>query len=158
MLYRVFMQLSMRTDYALRALFTLVEHHGGNPIPIVELARRNDIPKRFLEHIMLDLKERGWVDSVAGKRGGYRLLKNPEKITMGEVVRHFDGYLAPIACVSVTDYKRCTQEPVCRFRRVMLEARNVVARLMDTATLADVMRGTPVTIGEVQHGLHGEGI
>lgn len=151
------MQLSMRTDYALRALFTLVEHHGGNPIPIIELARRNDIPKRFLEHIMLDLKERGWVDSVAGKRGGYRLAKDPARISMGEVVRHFDGYLAPIACVSVSDYKRCTQEPVCRFRRVMLEARNVVARLMDSASLAQVMRGAPVLNSEIQ-GLYGEGI
>ncbi len=151
------MQLSMRTDYALRALFTLVEHHGGNPIPIIELARRNDIPKRFLEHIMLDLKEKGWVDSVAGKRGGYRLSRDPARISMGEVVRHFDGYLAPIACVSVTDYKRCTQEPVCRFRRVMLEARNMVARLMDSASLAQVMRGTPVSIAEIQ-GLHGDGI
>ena len=151
------MQLSMRTDYALRALFTLVEHFGGKPIPIIELARRNDIPKRFLEHIMLDLKERGWVDSVAGKRGGYRLAKSPAKITMGEVVRHFDGYLAPIACVSVSDYKRCTQEPVCRFRRVMLQARNMVAKLMDNSTLADVMRGQPVSLSEVQ-GLHGEGI
>jgi Rrf2 family protein len=154
------MQLSMRTDYALRALFTLVEHHGGPPIPIGELARSNDVPKRFLEHIMLDLKERGWVDSLAGKRGGYRLAKSPEKITMGEVVRHFDGYLAPIACVSVTDYKQCTQEPTCRFRRVMLEARNMVARVMDRATLADVMRGKPVTLIEVQsvQGLDGEGI
>ncbi len=151
------MQLSMRTDYALRALFTLVDHHGGQPIPIIELARRNDIPKRFLEHIMLDLKERGWVDSVAGKRGGYRLARSPERITMGEVVRHFDGYLAPIACVSVTDYKRCTQEPVCRFRRVLLEARNIVVRLMDSATLADVMRGAPVSTSEVQ-GVDGEGI
>ena len=160
------MQLSMRTDYALRALFTLVEHHGGRPIPIIELARRNDIPKRFLEHIMLDLKERGWVDSVAGKRGGYRLSRNPEKITMGEVVRHFDGYLAPLACVSVSDYKRCTQEPVCRFRRVMLQSRNMVARLMDepgtfaTETLAEVMRGKPVSDAEVTaiQGIHGEGI
>ncbi len=151
------MQLSMRTDYALRALFTLVEHHGGGPIPIGELARRNDVPKRFLEHIMLDLKEKGWVASLAGKRGGYLLSKNPAKITMGEVVRHFDGYLAPIACVSVTDYKRCSQEPVCRFRRVLLRARNVVADLMDRTTLADVMQSTPVTHSEVV-GIHGEGI
>jgi Rrf2 family protein len=156
----LWMQLSMRTDYALRALFTLVEHYGGQPIPIVELARRNDIPKRFLEHIMLDLKERGWVDSLAGKRGGYRLAKNPGKITMGEVVRHFDGYLAPIACVSVSDYKRCSQEPVCRFRRVMLQSRNMVAELMDRSTLAEVMRGNPVSDAEVAaiQGLHGEGI
>ena len=154
------MQLSMRTDYALRALFTLVEHYGGQPIPIIELARRNDIPKRFLEHIMLDLKERGWADSVAGKRGGYRLSKSPERITMGEVVRHFDGYLAPLACVSVSDYKRCSQEPVCRFRRVMLQSRNMVAQLMDNATLAEVMQGKPVSDAEVAaiQGVHGEGI
>ena len=147
----------MRTDYALRALFTLVEHHGGNPIPIGELARRNDVPKRFLEHIMLDLKARGWVESRPGKRGGYLLKKNPAKITMGEVVRHFDGYLAPIACVSVTDYKRCTQESVCRFRRVLLQARNMVAELMDTSTLADVLKGSPVADAEIA-GLHGDGI
>jgi Rrf2 family protein len=154
------MQLSMRTDYALRALFTLVEHHGRQPIPIAEIARRNDVPKRFLEHIMLDLKERGWVSSTAGKRGGYLLARSPEKITMGEVVRHFDGYLAPLACVSVTDYKRCSQEPVCRFRRVMLESRNLVARLMDDTTLADVMRGLPVTDREIDAtcGVDGDGI
>ena len=137
----------MRTDYALRALFTLVEHHGGAPIPIAELARRNDVPKRFLEHIMLDLK----------KRGGYFLNKKPERITMGEVVRHFDGYLAPLACVSASDYKRCTQEPVCRFRRVMLRARNIVAELMDTTTLADVIASAPVSFYEVS-GLNGDGI
>ncbi len=151
------MQLSMRTDYALRALFTLVEHHGGNPIPIGELARRNDVPKRFLEHIMLDLKARGWVESLPGKRGGYMLKKNPAKITMGEVVRHFDGYLAPIACVSVTDYKRCSQESVCRFRRVLLRARNMVAELMDSSTLADVLKGPPVADAEIA-GLYGDGI
>lgn len=150
----------MRTDYALRALFTLVEHYGGQPIPIGEIARRNDVPKRFLEHIMLDLKEKNWVSSLPGKRGGYILARSPEKITMGEVVRHFDGYLAPLACVSVTDYKRCSQEPVCRFRRIMLQSRNMVARLMDESSLADVMRGTPVTENEVARleGVFGEGI
>jgi Rrf2 family protein len=155
-----FMQLSMRTDYALRALFTLVEHRGGPPIPILELARRNDVPKRFLEHIMLDLKEKGWVVSTAGKRGGYQLAKNPEKITMGEVVRHFDGYLAPIACVSVSDYKRCTQETTCRFRRVMLTARNLVANLMDRTSLADVMKSPVVSPDELRRiqGIDGEGI
>ena len=151
------MQLSMRTDYALRALFTLVEHHGGSPIPIGELARRHDVPKRFLEHIMLDLKSRGWVESFPGKRGGYMLKKNPAQITMGEVVRHFDGYLAPIACVSVTDYKRCSQEPVCRFRRVLLRARNVVADLMDKTTLRDVFQGPPVADAEIAC-MHGDGI
>jgi len=130
-------RISRKTDYALRALFTLVDHFGGVPIPIREMARRNDVPKKFLEQIMLQLKAQGWVDSVAGIRGGYLLAKNPAKITMGEVVRHFDGILAPIDCVSVTGYKRCSQEPVCKFRRVFLDARNFVAGVMDKATLAD---------------------
>ncbi len=124
------MRVSRKTDYALRALFTLVDHYGGAPIPIRELARRNDVPKRFLEQIMLDLKAQGRVDRLAGVRGGYVLGKSPEKITMGQVVRHFDGILAPIDCVSVTGYKRCSQEPVCRFRRVFYDARNFVAGLM----------------------------
>jgi Rrf2 family protein len=143
------MRVSKKTDYALRALFTLVDHFGGGPIPIRELSRRNDVPKKFLEHIMLSLKERGWVSSLAGLRGGYQLAKAPDKITMGEVVRHFDGILAPIECVSINGYKRCSQEPVCRFRRVFLDARNYVAALMDHATLADVSKGAPVSKPEV---------
>ena len=109
---------------------------------------------------MLDLKEKGWVASTAGKRGGYQLAKAPEKITMGEVVRHFDGFLAPIACVSVTDYKRCSQEPTCRFRRIMLTARNLVAGLMDRTTLADIMKSSPVSKEEIQRiqGIDGDGI
>lgn len=147
----------MRTDYALRAVFTLAEHYGGPPIPIVELARRNDIPKRFLEQIMLDLKEGKWVKSLPGKSGGYLLAKPPARITMGEIVRHFDGYLAPIHCVSVTDYKRCSQESVCRFRHVMRDARNMVARLMDRSTLAEVIRAAPHASKDYI-GIDGEGI
>jgi Rrf2 family protein len=143
----------------LRALFTLVDHFGGAPIPIRELARRNDVPKRFLEQIMLALKSQGWVDSVAGIRGGYVLAKNPSKITMGEVVRHFDGILAPIDCVSITGYKRCSQEPVCRFRRVFLDVRNYIAGLMDKATLAEINKRSPVTKQELSAGfIGGEGI
>jgi Rrf2 family protein len=153
------MRVSKKTDYALRALFTLVDHYGGTPIPIRELARRNDVPKRFLEQIMLALKAKGWVDSVAGIRGGYVLAKNPDKITMGEVVRHFDGILAPIDCVSVTGYQRCSQEPLCRFRRVFFDARNYVANLMDRSTLADVAKNLPLAKHEVSSGfIGGEGI
>jgi Rrf2 family protein len=158
--YRLSMRISRRTDYALRALFTLVDHYGGLPIPIRELARRNEVPKRFLEQIMLHLKARGWVESLAGARGGYVLAKSPDRITMGEVVRYFDGILAPIDCVSVTGYKRCSQEPVCRFRRLFFDARNYLASLMDASTLAEVSRGKPLTRREVSDPglIHGAGI
>jgi Rrf2 family protein len=143
------MRVSKKTDYALRALFTLVEHFGRGPIPIRELARRNDVPKRFLEQIVLDLKRQGWVDSQPGVRGGILLAKPPSKITMGEVVRHFDGIIAPIECVSTSGYVRCTQESVCRFRRVFLDVRNYATSLMDAATLEAVAKGAPVKRGEV---------
>lgn len=77
---------------------------------------------------------------------------------MGEVVRYFDGTLAPIGCVSITDYKCCSQESVCRFRRVMLDARNAVVGLMDRTTLADLLRAIPVGGWELHQGLNGEGI
>ncbi|MGF1656887.1 MAG: RrF2 family transcriptional regulator [Verrucomicrobiales bacterium] len=154
------MQLSRQTDYALRALMTLAEAWGGRPISINELSQRNEIPKKFLEQIMLRLKTQGWVRSVPGKHGGYCLHRPPGDIAMGAVVRHFDGCLAPIGCVSSTDYQACTQESRCRFRRVLLRVRNLVVDLMDQATLADLLKDEPVTWSEVaQHkGLFGDGI
>jgi Rrf2 family protein len=143
------MKVSRKTDYALRAMFTLVEHEGRGPIPIRELARRNDVPKKFLEHIMLELKAQGWVDSTPGKFGGYFLKKPADKISLGAIIRHFDGILAPIACVSVNGYVRCPQESTCRFRRIFLNARNYIAKLMDQTTLAAVFLGEPVRDQEV---------
>ncbi len=143
------MKVSKKTDYALRVLFTLVEHYGRGPIPIRELACRNQVPKRFLEHILLDLKAQGWVASVPGRMGGYVLAQKPDKIRLGQVIRFFDTVLSPISCVSAHQYKRCDQEPVCRFRRVFLQIRNETARLMDNATLDLVFSGRPVLQEEV---------
>jgi Rrf2 family protein len=143
------MKLSRKSDYALRALFTLVEHYGQGPLSIRELAERNDVPRRFLEHIMLDMKSQKWVQSIPGREGGFILAKPPEQITMGQVVRYFDGILAPIGCVSTSAYQPCSQEAVCRFRRILLDIRNYVARLMDGATLAQVSKGAIVRSEEV---------
>ena len=139
------MRVSKKTDYALRALFTLVDHFGGAPIPIRELARRNDVPKRFLEQIMLDLKSQGWVDSVAESAAAMCSQKIRPKSRWARWCGILTALLAPIDCVSVTGYKRCSQEPVCRFRRVFLDARNYVAGVMDKATLAEVAKGAPVS-------------
>lgn len=154
------MKLSMKSDYALRALFTLVENYGGEPRSIRELALKNDIPKRYLEQIMLELKEKGWVRSVPGRDGGYSLAKPPDDINMGQVVRHFEEVLAPIACVSASHYEPCSQEAVCRFRRVLLRVRNHTARLLDNSTLAAVYAGQPVDREEIFfHGfMDGAGI
>jgi Rrf2 family protein len=143
------MRLSKKADYALRALFALVDRYGEGPISMNELARNNDVPKRFLEHIMLDLKSRGWVASTPGRNGGYVLAQPPERITLGQVVRHFDGVVAPIGCVSLSNYEPCSQSATCRFRRVLLEVRNLTAQHLDNATLATVARNKPVLDTEV---------
>lgn len=144
------MKISRKTDYALRALFTLVDRwEEGEPVPLGELARLNDAPKKFLEHIMLDLKDHGWVKSLPGRKGGYQLAVHPERITLGQVIRTFDGVLAPIGCVSVTQNEPCSQSSHCRFRRVFLDIRNLVARVMDNTTLAAVAQYSPVTNPEV---------
>jgi Rrf2 family protein len=154
------MKLSRKSDYALRALFHLVGTQGQGPISIREIAARNDIPRRFLEQIMIDLRERGWVRSIAGRDGGFVLAKSPTEITMGQVVRHFDGILSPIDCVSTTHYVACSQESVCRFRRVLLEIRNYVVKKMDDATLANVFQGSAVRREEVfsPSFMNGDGI
>lgn len=143
------MRLSKKADYALRVLVTLVESRDKRPVSMTFLAQNNDVPKKFLEHIMLELKEQGWVESSIGRAGGYRLSQAPERITMGQVVRHFDGLMAPIGCVSVKRHEECSQSNCCRFRRVLLEIRNLVARYLDNTTLAQVAEHRPVVEREV---------
>jgi Rrf2 family protein len=138
------MKISKKSDYALRALMLLADLEPGDLISIRRLAERADIPKRFLEQIMIDLRERGWVKAVTGRDGGFQLAVPAEELTMGQVVRHFDGVLAPVGCVSVTHYEPCSQEKVCRFRRVFLDARNHAARMLDSLTLADLRHIPPV--------------
>lgn len=143
------MKLSRKSDYALRALFALVEHQGQGPLSVREISERNDVPQRFLEQIMLDMKAHGWVRSIPGRHGGFELGKPATEITMGEIVRHFDGILAPIACVSTSHYEPCSQEAVCRFRRVLLDIRNYVVRLMDGASLQSIFGQAVVRREEV---------
>lgn len=138
------MRVSKKTDYALRVLLFLAQQEGDGPVTIHDLAQRNGIPKRFLEQIMLKLKAQGWVTSRQGMRGGYYLAKSPEGVTLGEVVRHFEGVLAPIGCVSVTAPTPCAQETTCLLRRIFWEIRDHTAQLLDEMTLADVVAGKPV--------------
>ena len=163
------MRISRKTDYALRALFTLVEHQGQGPIPIRELARRNNVPKPFLEHIMLDLKRNGWVKSVPGKKGGYELARPAAKITMAEVIAHFDDVLddpdtggrpakGRARGRSRDDsYLSRSLEPAHRFRKVLHEISHDTARAMQRATLASVYAGLPVRAHSAIEVVHSEG-
>ncbi len=135
------MKLSKRGEYGLRALQDLAAHYGNNPVPNKTLAERNNIPLKFLEQIMLILKNGRIVNSHKGPEGGYTLARPPEQITLAEVIRLLDGPLAPISCVSVTAFEPCgcVDLEKCGLRRVMKQVRDVVAEMMEHTTLADLV-------------------
>jgi Rrf2 family protein len=133
--------LSRKSKYGLKALLALAHEAGRGPVLISELARRDAIPKKFLEAILLELKRRGLVQSRKGKGGGYFLRRKPADITFGEVIRLLDGPLAAVPCVSQTAYMRCAEcvdEPTCGVRLAMKEVRDATAKILDHTTLADV--------------------
>jgi len=140
------MRLTKRGEYALRALIDLgIAQSVGRPmLQIGELARHENIPIKFLEQILVTLKEAGYLESRRGQQGGYLLAKPMEKITIGEVVRLLDGPLAPIPCVSQNFYARCScpDETHCGLRMLMLDVRNAIADILDRFTLAQTVEVT----------------
>jgi Rrf2 family protein len=134
------MKLSVRGEYALRALLVLGLNYDQPVVRIQAISEQQNIPKRFLEQILNDLKSAGFVESRRGVAGGYRLARAPEEITLAEVVRHLEGALAPVSCVSLAFYEKCScpDESRCAIRSVMREARDAVAAIMENVTVADL--------------------
>lgn len=141
--------LSQKAKYALKAMQMLAEQEDGMLLQTPEIAEAQRIPRKFLELILLDLKNRGYVHSQRGKNGGYVLAKPAEEITFGQIVRLMDGPLAPIPCASLTAYRRCADcidEKTCSIRRVMRQVRDAVSGVLDEVTLADVRENTPTAL------------
>lgn len=140
------MNLSKRSEYALRALIDLgIAQELGRPIlQVTELASKEKLPTKFLEQILTQLRLAGYVETKRGKLGGYLLAKPAARVKLGAVIRLLDGPLAPIACVSQTDYRRCTcpDEAHCGLRMVMLDVRNAITRILDRYTLAQIVEIT----------------
>lgn len=132
------MKLSLRGEYALRALVVLGMNHGEEVISIQHISERQNIPKRFLEQILNDLKTLGVVESRRGVSGGYRLRQSPEHITLAAVIRHLEGPLAPVGCVSEKFYTPCTcpDEKKCGIRSVMKEVREAIVKILEGVTVA----------------------
>jgi len=133
--------LSKKGKYALRALYHLAREHGRGPVLIATLSREESIPHKFLELILLNLKNSGLVDSKKGRNGGYYLSRTPEQITIGSVIRLIDGPLAPLPCASETAYRKCEEcidAQNCGTRIVMRRVRDAMAEILDHTTLADV--------------------
>ena len=141
------MNLSKRGEYGLRAMIDLVTtlkaqegHPAGGVVQIKDIAERQKIPAKFLEQILLTLKNAGLLRSRMGVGGGYYLGKPASEISLGQIVRVLDGPLAPIRCVSQTAYEACgcPDEQTCGLRLVMYDVRNAIANILDYTTLSEV--------------------
>ena len=134
------MRLSRRSEYGLRALVDLVRHDGGGPVALASLAERNRLPAKFLEQIMSTLRHAGIVRTTLGAHGGYAIAADPTTVTIGRVIRLLDGALAPLGCVSLRYYERCScvDEATCPLRDAMLDVRDAMLEILDKETLAQL--------------------
>lgn len=135
--------LTSKAKYALRAMTDLAAERARAPIFIADIAERQDIPRRFLENILLELRKHGLVVSQRGKMGGYTLARAPEEISFADIIRAIDGPLAWTPCTSRTAYRRCEDcrpEEDCTLRRAMLKARDASAAVLEGMTLAEAAR------------------
>jgi len=141
------MRLSKRGEYGLRAMIdmAILLHADGaknSVIQIRDIAEREKIPAKFLEQILLTLKNAGLLHSKMGVGGGYYLARPPQEITLGQIERILDGPLAPIRCTSQMAYETCgcPDERTCGLRLVMLDVRNAITGILDHTSLADVIQ------------------
>jgi Rrf2 family protein len=138
--------LSQRTKYALKALMSLADEavrEDGAPLTIEEIARRSGTPKRFLEHILLELRNAGYISSRRGRAGGYVLIKDPKAISLSELLRRVDGPIAPLPCLSRQAYQRCEDcedEQTCRLRELFGQVFWSYLLLIESLTLDDLVR------------------
>src|SRR6266480_981418 len=134
------MKLSVRGEYALRALLVLGLNYDQPIVRIQTISEQQRIPKRFLEQILNDLKSANVVQSKRGVAGGYRLARRPEEISLAVVVRHIEGALAPVSCVSERFYEKCScpDESRCAIRAVMKEVREAVVKIAERVTIAEL--------------------
>ncbi|MFC4232935.1 RrF2 family transcriptional regulator [Parasediminibacterium paludis] len=130
----------MKTQYAFKALMYLAQKDANGPVLIAEIADKKNIPLKFLENILLELKKAGVLDSKKGKGGGYFFNENPSKIKLARVMRLIDGPIALLPCVSINFYQQCKNcdEKTCGLSEVMKEVRDATLSILENKTVADI--------------------
>ena len=134
--------LSQKARYALRAMLHLAAGPKGEPLQIADIADASNVPRKFLEQILLELKRRGLVHSLRGRAGGYQLGREAKEISFAEIIRVIDGPLALSPCASRTAYRRCddcTDEATCAIRKSLIDVRNSTAKILEQHSLADAL-------------------
>jgi len=134
--------LSKKTRYAILALAKLGREYGNGAILISDIANSENIPQRFLENILLELKNLGFLVSKLGKKGGYYLLRSPSEIKMSSIIRHFEGTIALTYCVSEKAYRPCEfckDESLCKLKDMFQTIRDTTFAIMDQTSIAEIM-------------------
>jgi len=134
------MRITYKGDYALKAILDLALNYG-KIVTIHDLADRAQIPIKFLEQVLLELKRGGFVESRRGKVGGYLLAKYPSEIKVGDVVRFIDGPIEPIACVE-KDYSGCSDLYKCAFRKIWMDVAKSTSDIIDNISFEDLVNKT----------------
>jgi len=137
--------ITHKTKYALKALMILADEKAGEAqaLRIEEIAQRSGAPKRFLEHILLDLKRAGLIGSRRGRKGGYEMIKDPKGVSLAEILRLIDGPMAPLPCLSRKAYQRCEDckdEQTCRVRGVFGGFYATYILMIESLTVADLQQ------------------
>jgi Rrf2 family protein len=138
--------LSSKAKYGLKAMAHLARYGDHGSVLIADIAAKEHIPKKFLDAILLEMKNKGLLTSKKGKGGGYALARPASHIRVGDLVRVLDGPLAPVACVSRSAYRPCNDcddENSCAVRAIMQEVRDAMAQILDNTTLADMCARVP---------------
>ena len=134
------MKVTYKGDYSLKAMLSLALHYNKGVLPIQELAKKGDIPFKFLEQILLTLKNGGFVGSKRGVDGGYFLARPPETITVGEVIRFIEGPIEPVTCANKDSYEKCKDFPYCVFKDIWNQVYMATSLVVDTVTFAELVR------------------
>lgn len=139
------MKITFKGDYALKTILDLALHYDGNSVVTIhDLAKQADIPIKFLEQVLLDLKRGGFVESKRGKVGGYLLAKPPAQIKLGDVIRFMEGPVGPIACVE-KEYTGCKDLRKCVFRNIWAEVAKATSNIIDKLTFEDLANQVKAT-------------
>ncbi len=135
--------LSNKAQYAFRALTHLVDHYQQGPVLISDIAIQKNIPLKFLENILLELKKAGILESKKGKGGGYYIKEDPSETSIATVVRIVNGPIAMLPCVSLYFYEKCSycDEGNCGLHEIMAEVRDATLHILENKTLADLASG-----------------
>lgn len=151
------MKLSTKGRYGLRAMVDIAQQQQGGPVAIHTIARRQNLSSRYLEQLLIPLKQAGLVKSLRGAQGGYVLGKSPEKISVGDIIRVLEGPIAPVDCVNEINPDECRRAEYCVTRKVWIRLRDTINEVLDSYTLEDLAgelefkdNMTPVFIGDTE--------